>query len=94
MNINKLHHLPKVDTRKLKAPKPAKKATPCFKEITGFLTCLKGDGVRDLKNCKAMEVALQTCMKETQLAKNNAPTQKSSMTYHLQRLAREMGYRF
>ena len=93
MDIKKLSHLPKIDTTKLRAPKEPRKLAPCAKEMTAFLNCIKGDTAHDAINCKGMEVALSDCVRALQGTKFNKSQHKSTLTFHLQRFARQLGYK-
>jgi hypothetical protein len=106
----KFTHLPKIDTRKLRAPKETRKAQPCFREMTSFLNCISGESdgpepsvssaqgdseaSRSMSsNCKQYEVALAECLRISDEERLRKPGHKSSMTFHLQKFAREMGYK-
>src|SRR5690349_8935384 len=108
----KFTHLPKIDTRKLRAPKETRKAQPCFREMTSFLNCISGEsdgpepsgatatasGDSDASksmssNCKQYELALAECLRLGDEERLKKPGHKSSMTFHLQKFAREMGYK-
>ena len=92
INLSRLHNLPKIDTRKLRAPKEAKKAIPCGRETAAFLACIKGDSA-DFAACKDLELALRQCVQGAAAARLKAPQHKSSMTFHLHKFARELGYK-